>query len=134
MDAPVDPILNTGGVLRPPDDPSRLGWWISSAPPGAWRGSTVITGHVDSATAGPGAHYRLAELAAGSEIDVQATDGGVVGYRVSSRQYYSKTDQLPAALFAFGGQRRLVLITCGGQFDEETGSYDQNVVVTADPV
>lgn len=133
VDAPVDAVLNEGATLRPPDDPSRLGWWIGSSPPGTERGSTVITGHVDSATAGPGALYRLSELPAGSEIVVQAANGGAVGYRVTSRQYFSKADPLPAALFTFGGQPALVLITCGGEFDEDTGSYDENVVVTANP-
>jgi hypothetical protein len=32
------------------------------------------------------------------------------------------------------GSRVLVLIICGGEFDQDTGSYDENVVVTAEPV
>ena len=31
------------------------------------------------------------------------------------------------------GTRALVLITCGGEFDETTGHYDDNVVVVATP-
>ncbi len=121
-------------MLRPPDDPSRLGWWIGSSPPGADRGSTVIAGHVDSAVAGPGALYRLAELPADSEIIVRAADRGAVTYRVTGRQFYSKADRLPTELFDFSGRPLLVLITCGGEFDAATGSYEENVVVTADPV
>jgi hypothetical protein len=42
--------------------------------------------------------------------------------------------QLPAAeLFARTGPPRLVLVTCGGDFDPETGSYRANVVVHAVP-
>ncbi len=132
--APVDPVLNQGGVLRPPDDPTRLGWWIGSALPGAGRGSVVIAGHVDSAQRGPGALFRLAELPAGGEISVLAAGGAPVTYRVTARQFYAKSQGLPPELFSFDGPPRLVLITCGGEFDETAGSYAENVVVTAEPV
>jgi hypothetical protein len=36
-------------------------------------------------------------------------------------------------LFAIDGQPQLVLITCGGDFDNATAQYDQNVVVIAAP-
>jgi len=32
------------------------------------------------------------------------------------------------------GPQRLVLITCGGRYDASRRSYDDNVVVFADPV
>ncbi|MGS0687319.1 class F sortase [Nakamurella sp. GG22] len=134
VDAPVDGVLNQGGVLDPPDDPSRVGWWISSPPAGASAGSTVVVGHVDSAADGPGAFYSLAELPAGSEISVVTAGGGTVGYRVKAREVYTKSESLPAGLFAFDGPPRLVLITCGGEFDRDTGSYEENVVVIAEPV
>jgi hypothetical protein len=44
----------------------------------------------------------------------------------------SKKD-LPQALFASGGARRLVLVTCGGAFDAATHQYADNVLVTAVP-
>jgi len=40
---------------------------------------------------------------------------------------------LPTDLFAFDGAPRLVLITCGGEFDPDAGSYDENVVVIGEP-
>ncbi len=86
-----------------------------------------------SVTNGPGALYRLTELPADSEIIVQTADDVAVRYRVTGRQYYFKADGLPAELFAFGGRPRLVVITCGGEFDQATGSYEENVVVTAEP-
>ena len=33
-----------------------------------------------------------------------------------------------------GGAARLVLITCGGRFDQASLSYDDNIAVTAVPV
>ena len=36
-------------------------------------------------------------------------------------------------LFTRDGPHRLVLISCAGRFDERTGSYADNLVVTAVP-
>jgi hypothetical protein len=40
---------------------------------------------------------------------------------------------LPETLFASGGTRRLVLVTCGGAFDATTHQYADNVLATAVP-
>lgn len=130
--APVDAVLATGGVLHPPEDPARVGWWLASAPPGG-DGPTVLVGHVDSVTAGAGALLGLTDLQRGDRITVHGSDGGSADYAVSERQVHVKADGLPAALFDLGGATRLVVITCGGPFDESTGSYEDNVVVVAEP-
>jgi hypothetical protein len=38
-----------------------------------------------------------------------------------------------SALFSHYGQPRLSLITCGGAFDANAHSYEDNIVVTAVP-
>jgi hypothetical protein len=44
-------------------------------------------------------------------------------------------EQLPLAdVFDRSGAPRLVLITCGGQFDYTASSYSDNIVVVATPV
>ena len=58
--------------------------------------------------------------------------GGRHPYRVTSRRAYPKSD-LPAELFTATGRSHLVLVTCGGAFDEATRRYADNVVVVADP-
>jgi hypothetical protein len=35
--------------------------------------------------------------------------------------------------FVRDGPLRLTLITCGGRFDRDTGNYEDNIVVTAQP-
>ncbi|MDI9918044.1 class F sortase [Rhodococcus sp. IEGM 1379] len=46
IDAPVDSIeTRADGVLDPPADVSRIGWWSPGARP-AGPGSTVLTAHV----------------------------------------------------------------------------------------
>jgi hypothetical protein len=47
---------------------------------------------------------------------------------------YEEAQDLPPELFAPTGSPRLVLITCGGGFDQASLSYLNNVVVFADLV
>lgn len=132
IDAEVDPVdTGAGGVLDPPEDVSRAGWWLPGARP-VGPGSTVIIGHVDSRTQGQGVFYPLRTVELGSRVEVE-TAGGVIEYVVTERAEYEKT-QLSDELFSISGERRLVLITCGGEFDSATGNYEHNVVVVATPL
>jgi hypothetical protein len=121
------------GELHVPDQPSTVGWWSPSALAGSGTGTTVLAGHVDSFVGGWGALAVLRHVAAGEEVVLRGADGRVVGYRVTARRQYAKTE-LPPEVFAAGGPPRLVLITCGGPFDRRTRHYADNVVVFAEPV
>ncbi|WP_188940341.1 class F sortase [Nakamurella endophytica] len=133
VQAPVDPVSVADGALQVPDDPARVGWWIGGALPGAATGTTVIDGHIDSAQSGLGALWHLDRLAAGDPVRVVDGDGRTRDYRVVGRRVYVKDEGLPADLFARDGAHRLVLISCGGPFDEARKSYQDNVVVFAVP-
>lgn len=129
----VDPVgVAADGSIDVPDDPSRAGWLATGAAPADPAGSTVLVGHLDSATQGIGAFAALLDLPANTSLTVVDSEGAMHRYRVLSRQQLVKAD-LPATLFARDGSPRLVLITCGGAFDRATHHYDDNVVVTAVP-
>jgi hypothetical protein len=51
--AAVVPAQTVGGQLQVPSDVRHLGWWDGSSEAGDPFGSTVIAGHVDSATSSP---------------------------------------------------------------------------------
>jgi hypothetical protein len=131
--ASVVPVVNAGGILQVPDDPSQVGWWSASAPVGSSRGSVVIDGHVDSATSGPGALFRLDGLRVSDRIVLGTATGAVRAYTVTGRRVYHKAGGLPADIFDQLGGPRLVLISCGGPFDSAAGSYLDNIVVFAAP-
>jgi sortase family protein len=137
-DAGVDaPVVAAGvdahGGMDVPLDVRTIGWYRFGPGPGSAGGSAVLAGHVDDRDQGPGAFYRLRELAAGSPVEVTLADGKVVTYRVGTVERMAK-GALPAGqLFARDGAPRLALITCGGDFDRATGGYTDNVVVTAEP-
>jgi hypothetical protein len=131
--ASVVPVINAGGILQVPDDPAQVGWWSASAPAGSSRGSVVIDGHVDSATSGPGALFRLDGLRVADRIELTTGTGAVRTYAVTGRRVYQKAAGLPADIFDQLGAPRLVLISCGGPFDSTAGSYLDNIVVFAAP-
>jgi sortase (surface protein transpeptidase) len=115
-----------------PPDVRTVGWYRFSPIPGE-PGSSVLLGHVDSSTQGPGAFFHLARLEPGSKIRVLLADGSARSFRVVARRSYLKS-RLPATVFARTGRPILTLVTCGGPFDASIGHYRDNVVVYAVPV
>jgi LPXTG-site transpeptidase (sortase) family protein len=134
IDAPVSPagIDLKNGVLDVSAAISRLGWWLDGMTPGSRTGAVLVAGHVDSATAGAGALFRLHEAKAGDRIEVTTQNGRTFAYRVTSVQTMPKKN-LPTSIYSRTGRARLVLVTCGGPFDASMGHYRDNVVVTAVP-
>jgi hypothetical protein len=133
VSAPVVPAgTRSDGQLRLPRSPSVVGWWVRSAPAGDRRDTTMLAGHVDSATEGVGALAALREIDVGSPVVLTDTFGVQHRYRVAARRVYPKY-ALPDDIFTVTGRMRVVLITCGGPFDEDAGRYRDNVVVYALP-
>ena len=131
--AKVSPVQSVSGVLQVPDDISTVGWWQHSVPAGSPTGTTVLDGHIDSAAAGEGALFHLADLGPGDRIEVKTATGQTLTYQVQARRIYVKAQGLPADLFNQQGPARLVIISCGGPFDSTEHSYEDNVAIYATP-
>ena len=58
--------------------------------------------------------------------------GRTFTYTVSSVKAYPKS-KLPTDVWSKKGRARLVLVTCGGPFDQKTKHYVDNIVLTAYP-
>jgi hypothetical protein len=132
------PVLAAGinvakGELDASPNIRRTSWWSDGAAPGAKSGTVLIAGHVDSATLGPGAFYRLREARVGDRVTVTSRSGARRTYRVVSVRTMPKA-QLPADVYSTRGRHRLALVTCGGPFLPASGHYRDNVVVIAVPV
>jgi hypothetical protein len=125
--------VDAGGELSLPRDPRTVGWWGAGAAPGAPLGTIVLAGHVDSEQQGAGALYPLARTPLGATVVVSGP-GGEATYVVQARRRYAK-DALPwRDLFRQDVEARLLLVTCGGDFDRATRHYSDNVVVYAVPL
>ncbi len=135
IDAPVSPVgIDLGaGILGVSSDIHRTGWWADGAQPGDNTGAVLIAGHVDSATAGAGAFFHVKDAKAGDKVTVTTSGGRTFTYKVVSVKSYLKSE-LPTDVWSKRGGARLVLVTCGGPFDQATRHYRDNIVLTAVPV
>ncbi|CAM5330624.1 class F sortase [Streptomyces avidinii] len=131
IDAAVTTVgLDGEGWMEAPEpsDPQLTGWFGGSVTPGE-KGTSVIDGHVDTAT-GPAVFYRLGAIQAGTRITVtreDATPAHFTVYRVESVSRHT----FPAdRVYGDTGQPELRLITCGGTYSK-SGGYTDNVVVYA---
>lgn len=116
-----------------PPSVDQIGWYRYGPGLETDAGSVVVAGHVDSATQGKGAFYRLRELDEGDTLTATGSDGEARRYRVVAREEYDKTRIPLDRYFARDGKPRLTLITCGGPFDAKVRKYRDNIVVTAVP-
>ena len=134
VDAAVDAVgVDPDGQMTIPAEVDRVGWYRFGPAPGV-PGSAVIAGHVDSRTQGLGAMAPLREASVGDEVQVTDAAGAITRWRVLSRELISKQVLPLELLFSRDGPPRLTLITCGGPFLPEFGSYRDNVVVVAEPI
>ena len=135
--AAVDPVQVTDqGVLLPPHDVSRLGWYSASAVPGdpGNVGSSVITGHVNYQGQGTGYAEKFTRLQENQEFTV-VIDGEERTFRVTQNPYrLPKGADFPDVVNDADGANRLVLITCGGQFVGGALCYEDNIITVAEPV
>lgn len=138
VDAPVVPIeLDRDRVLRPPQDPSEIGWWDRSAQPGATKGQSLLTGH--SVRLGEGAMDTLGDIKRGATVQVMGKpekgekSGKVASFSVQKVFVYSRQQVADHADELFGqdrNARRLVLVTCT---DWDGKVYQSNIIVYAQP-
>ena len=131
--AAVLPASTVDGLLAVPETVDHVGWWDGSAWAGEPFGSTVIAGHVDSATEGVGFFARLLGIKVGDTITLRA-DSHRLKYRVTSvRKVAKKALATDSQALKQTGPHRLVLITCTGNYNRDRGGYESNLVVVAKP-
>ena len=122
--------LEPGTIQLAIPDIDHVGWFELGPNPGD-AGSAVLVGHVDG-DGRPGVFWRLGDLVPGDIVTVRDATGAH-DFRVTGREQVAKA-ALSADLFSRAGPPRLVLITCGGAFDDASGHYLDNVVVVVTPV
>jgi len=88
----------------------------------------VLAGHYDSETS-PAIFFRLHELREGDMIIITDRGGREERFRVASKAEYSSADVPLDKIFGKNNERRLNLITCGGEFNESLPGYSHRTVV-----
>lgn len=131
------PISPTGvaddGQMEIPADAAEAAWYRYGPAPGAGAGSAVIAAHSGSEATPEGPLYAIRNARAGDEVTVIDQDGTAHVYEVTSVEQLGKNGLDFSPYFTRAGPERLVLITCGGQWLPERGSYADNIIVVAEP-
>ena len=134
VEAAVVPVgVDPDGLMTVPEDVSTVGWYRFGPAPSATEGSAVLAGHVDDRVQGRGAFFDLRAVEVGDVVTVTHDDGEESSWVVTGRRTFDKASLPVDDLYRRDGPRRLVLITCGGDFDRGARSYESNVVVVAEP-
>jgi sortase (surface protein transpeptidase) len=135
VDVPIIPVgLDDAGNMELPADPAIAGWYKYGPAPASPAGATVVAAHVDSLKYGLGPFAALADAAPGTEIVVTGPTGEARAYSVSTVETTGKGEVAWASVFDRTGPPRLILVTCGGEFDYSTRHYLSNVIISATPV
>ena len=121
--------LEADGEMEIPPGAAMAGWYEHGPTPGE-IGPSVLAAHVDWSDQ-PGVFRNIDELETGDEVAVTREDGSVATFRVELVVNYAKSTFPSDAVYGDLDHAGLRLITCGGNFDEETGDYADNVVVYA---
>lgn len=129
--APIVPVgLEDNGELEVPEA-DTVGWYEFGAGVDGGRGSTVLAAHI-AYNGENGVFQNLVDMEPGQRLSIER-DGETLEYIVESVTDYDKWELPIDDLFSESSEERLVLITCGGSFNDALSSYEDNTVVVALP-
>lgn len=129
--AAIEPVgLEDNGELEVPGA-DTVGWYEFGAGVDGGQGSTVLAGHI-AYNGENGVFRNLVDMEPGQRLSIER-DGEILEYIVESVTDYDKWELPIDDLFSESSEERLVLITCGGSFNDALSSYEDNTVVVALP-
>lgn len=130
IDSHVEHVgLDEAGQMAVPAQAENVAWYKRGASPGQ-VGNAVIAGHLDSVT-GPAVFFELGSLRSGDEVAVISAAGETRTFIVEQVATYSQYAIPLANIFGPTDGMRLVLVTCAGQFNNQTQLYSHRTVVYA---
>jgi sortase (surface protein transpeptidase) len=113
--------------LEVPRDATTVGHYAGGAAPGE-RGPAIYASHVNYRGV-DGGFARLADVEAGDQVLIEREDGVTVVYAVDRVDEVDKDAFPTAQVYGPTTDAQLRLITCGGAFDTDVRSYEDNVIV-----
>jgi hypothetical protein len=129
VDAPVLPVgVDERGDMASPAAPFETTWYRPGPRPGQ-PGNAVIAGHVDFRPNVEAVFWGLRGLAPGAEVWVTADDGARRRFVVQAVESYSAEGAPKERIFGATSEVNLNLISCLGDFDPVSRSYDRRIIV-----
>lgn len=132
VDAPfIDLAIGSTGQLQPPpaNNTNLVGWYSKGATPGE-AGTSIIAGHVDTATSAA-VFASLSELEKGDRFQVLRSDGHKASFLIDSVETFDKDSFPSKRVYGDTPRARVRLITCAGDYDRQVRDYTANLVVFA---
>jgi hypothetical protein len=133
VDARIIPLgLDAGGGVAVPSlsTPFLASWYDRGSAPGE-DGPAVLLGHVDAAAVGPAVFYKLGDLVSGDLVYVTRKDRRTAVFRVTAVALYPEQSFPSHEVYGDTPGPTLRLVTCGGDFDQQTHHYLDRTVVFA---
>ncbi|MDQ3014815.1 MAG: class F sortase [bacterium] len=134
VDAVVQHVgVGKSGNMAVPTNYTDVGWYRYGPQPGD-RGTAVFDGHLDNGLGLQGVFSRLRLLNPGDVIFVKTDREVHVQFRVTHTDRVSADLSSTGSIFNESGNPQIKLITCEGEWDPETKSYSNRLIVTAERV
>jgi sortase (surface protein transpeptidase) len=134
VDAPIELGDVVDGAMQDPSGPWVVSWYEPLGKIGE-GGNVVLAGHVDYWNVGPAVFWDVRYLPEGDIIRIVGEDGKNYEYAVQWTQPYMAEELTPEVIqndiVGDTGEETLTLITCGGEFNPDTGEYNERWVVRA---
>lgn len=131
VDAEVERTKIVDGQMLDPSGPWIVAWYEGTALAGE-RGNSVLSGHVDYWDVGPAVFHSVARLGQGAEITLYGAEGGSYTYGVEYIERIEVASLTQEQLNRIVGPTdygAVTLITCGGEFNYDTGEYYQRDII-----
>ncbi len=129
VNAPVEQVgVNVQGNMDVPRNPNNTAWYAPGARPGQ-QGNAVIAGHVDYHGIGPVVFWKVNTLTVGTEVFVTDDQGRRRRFTVTAVEIYPAENAPLQQIFGGTSDTNLNLISCIGDFDPGSASYDKRIVV-----
>ena len=129
VDAAVEQVgVDANGSMGTPGNPLVTAWFALGVRPGQ-PGNAVIAGHVDYAGIGPVVFWNLRTLTPGAEVWVTADDRARRRFLVQSIEVFPADGAPLDRIFGATDDSNLNLVSCIGDFDPASRSYNNRIVV-----
>jgi sortase (surface protein transpeptidase) len=129
VNAPILPVgVDASGNMEAPKTATDVTWYAPGARPGQ-PGNAAVSGHVDFAGVGRAVFWDLNTLRPGAEVFVRDDGGRTRRFVVTAVETYLANEAPLERIFGATSDVNLNLITCIGNFDPASRSYDKRIVV-----
>lgn len=135
----IDALIQNVGVdqnqqIAVPNNIHIAGWFVDSVRPGE-KGLSIIDGHVNGQTSDEGVFKNIPQLQEGDTVDIVFGDDSVVSFQVRTSRSVSLAEAGDALFSQIPDiSRQLNLITCAGNYDTQSRTYDTRHIVTLEAI